>query len=320
MITGFIQNGDLKRARKLFNEMQERNVVTWTTMIEGFVQSEQSEEALRIFSRMQADGIWPNQGTFLSVLSACSNLAGLSEGRQIHQVISKSNFQNNAFVESALISMYSKCGELSISREMFCRSKQKDLVSWNCMIAAYSHHGHSGLVDEGMKFFDELVKDGSIDLKEDHYACLVDLCGRSGKLEEAFEFIEGLGARTSKCVWSALLAGCSYYGNIKIGEFVAKRLSELEHDNAGTYMLLSNIYAADGNWKDAAEVRLKMKDNGLKKQPGCSWIEVGNMVNVFVVRDKSHAETEWIYCLLHDLYANMKGEGYVSRTEPIMDE
>ncbi|MCL7025540.1 hypothetical protein MKW94_013469 [Papaver nudicaule] len=351
MITGFIQNGDLKQARKLFNEMQERNVVTWTTMIEGFVQSEQSEEALRYFSRMQADGIWPNQGTFLSVLSACSVLAGLSEGRQIHQVISKSNFQNNAFVECALISMYSKCGELSTSREIFSRAKQKDLVSWNCMIAAYSHHGcgreaiqlmnemrnlgfrpndvtyvgilsacsHSGLVDEGMKFFDELVKDGSIELKEDHYACLVDLCGRSGKLQQAFEFIKGLGDRASKCVWGALLGGCSYYGNIKIGNLVAKRLLELEQDNSGTYLLLSNIHAANGNWKDAAEIRLKMKDTGLKKQPGCSWIEVGNRVNVFVVRDRSHAETELLYCVLRDLYVKMRGEGYLPCTE-LMDE
>ncbi|OVA04209.1 Pentatricopeptide repeat [Macleaya cordata] len=352
MITGFIQNGDLKRAKKLFNQLHERNVVTWTTMITGYVQDEQSEEALKIFSRMQVEGILPNQGTFVSVLSACSNLAGLGEGKQIHQIISKTNFQNSAFVESALISMYSKCGELSIAKEMFNRSSQRDLVSWNCMIAAYSHHGcgkeaislmkemrkfgfkpddvtyvgilsacsHSGLVNEGLRFFDELVKDGSIELREDHYACLVDLCGRAGKLEEAFEFVEGLGNKASKCVWGALLGGCSYYGNVKIGKLVAKRLLEVEPENAGTYLLLSNIYATSGKWKEAAKVRLKMKDKGLKKQPGCSWIEVGNRFHVFVVGDKSHNQAELIYSLLQDLHAKMKRAGYVPHKDPRMDE
>ncbi|KAF9625289.1 hypothetical protein IFM89_020875 [Coptis chinensis] len=297
MITGFIQNGDVTRARKLFNEMHERNVVTWTTLIMGYVQDGQSEEALRIFSGMQAEGIKPNQGTFVCILNACCDLAGLSEGKQIHQIISKTVYQNSAFVESALLNMYSKCGELSIAKEMFNRSTQRDLVTWNTMIGAYAHHGwgreaillmeemqesgfkpndvtyigvlsacsHSGLVEEGLKYFDELVKVESIKLREDHYACLVDLCGRAGRLEEAFDITERLGSKASACVWGALLAGCSVHGNVRLGRLAANKLLQVEPENAGTYMLLSNIYASTGKWKEASKLRLKMKDKGLKE-------------------------------------------------------
>ncbi|KAF8401778.1 hypothetical protein HHK36_012724 [Tetracentron sinense] len=345
MITGFIQNGNLRRARKLFNEMPGKNVVSWTAMITGNVQDGHSEEALKTFSGMQIEGIKPNQGTFVSILGACSNLAGLGEGKQIHQIISKTMYQNSAFVESALISMYSKCGEIGIAREMFDRSSQRDLVSWNSMVAAYAHHGygrkaihlveemqelgfkpddvtyvgllsacsHSGLVDEGLKYFDELVRDGSVKVREDHYACLVDLCGRAGRLEEAFDFIERLGIKPSACVWGALLGACNVHGNVKIGKLAANRLLDVEPRNAGTYLLLSNIYASTGRWREAAKVRLKMKDKGLKKQPGCSWIEVGSRVHVFVVGDKSHSQAKLIYSLLRDLHVKMKKAGYVPR-------
>ncbi|PIA62140.1 hypothetical protein AQUCO_00200265v1 [Aquilegia coerulea] len=342
MITGFIQNGDLKRAWKLFNEMHERNVITWTTLITGYIQDGQSEEALKIFSKMQAEGITPNQGTFVCILNACSDLAGLGEGQQIHQVISKTVYQNSAFVESALINMYSKCGLLNIAREMFNRSTQRDLVSWNSMIAAYAHHGcgreaillmeelrqskfkpdevtyigllsacgHSGLVDEGLKYFDELVRSDSIELREDHYSCLVDLCGRAGRIKEAYDIAKSLGPKASSCVWGALLAGCSVHGNIKLGRLAAKRLLEVEPENPGTYMLLSNIYASTGKWREASKLRLKMKDKGLKKQPGCSWIEADNRVHVFVVGDKSHCQSKLIYSLLRDLHFKMERYGY----------
>ncbi|XP_057978184.1 pentatricopeptide repeat-containing protein At2g35030, mitochondrial [Malania oleifera] len=341
MITGFIQNGDLRRAKKLFDEMPRKNVISWTTMITGYVQDGQSEEALKNFSRMlAADGIKPNQGTFVSVLGACSNLAGLSEGQQIHQIISKTVYQDTAFVVSALINMYSKCGELGIARKMFDDAliSQRDLVSWNGMIAAYAHHGcgreaislfkemrkfgfkpddvtyvgllsacsHSGLVDVGLKFFDELVRDRSIKKREDHYACFVDLCGRAGRLKEAFDFIDRIGREASGAVWGALLAGCNVHGDENIGRLAAKKLLEVEPENAGTYLLLSNMYASTGKWGEAAKVRSKMKDEGLKKQPGCSWIEIGNRVHVFVVRDKSHSQSKLIYSFLRDLHAKMK--------------
>lgn len=255
---------------------------------------------------------------------------------------------------SAIINMYSKCGELSTARKMFDDGlvSQRDLISWNGMIAAYAHHGfgresislylemlrlgfkpddvtyvgllsacsHAGLVEEGLKYFNELVTHDSIKLREDHFACLVDLCGRAGRLSEAFNIIEKLGEKSSACVWGALLAGCNAYGNEEIGKLAAKKLLEVEPGNAGTYLLLSNIYASSGNWREAAGVRLKMKEKGLKKQPGCSWIETGNRVHVFVVGDKSHSDTKLIYSLVCDLHAKMKRTDTVSNDDFIEDE
>uniref|UniRef100_A0A2N9EDY3 Pentatricopeptide repeat-containing protein n=1 Tax=Fagus sylvatica TaxID=28930 RepID=A0A2N9EDY3_FAGSY len=355
MITGLIQNGELSRSWELFNEMPQKNVISWTAIITGYIQGGKSEEALKIFSKMLvADGVKPNEGTFVTVLGACSDLAGLSEGQQVHQMISKTVYQGCAFVVSALINMYSKCGELSTARKMFDdgMASHRDLVSWNGMIAAYGHHGcgreaidlfnemrefgvqpddvtyvgllsacsHSGLVEEGLVYFDELVKDGSIIVREDHYTCLVDLCGRAGRLKEAFNFIKQLGNKPSESVWGALLAGCNVHGDVNIGKLAAKELLEVESENAGTYLLLSNIYASAGKWREAAKVRLKMKDKGLKKQPGCSWIEIGNSAHVFSVGDKSHRQSELICSVLRDLHGKMKKAGYIPNDDLIEDE
>ncbi|GAB4850152.1 hypothetical protein Ancab_029447 [Ancistrocladus abbreviatus] len=346
MITGFVQNGNLGKARMLFDEMPCKNVVSWTTMITGYVQAGESEEALKIFSDMQmAKGIKSNQGTFVSVLGACSNLAGLSEGIQIHQIICKTTYQHSAFVVSALVNMYSKCGELGTARKMFddYPSSHKDLVSWNGIITAYAHHGcgteairlfeemrimgykpddityvgllcacsYAGLVEEGLKYFAELASERSIRLREDHYACLIDLCGRAGRLDEAFKFIEHLGEKPQACVWGALLAGCNVHGNADIGRLAAMKLLEVEPENAGTYLLLSNIFASAGKWREAANVRLKMKDEGLKKQPGCSWIEIGNRFHVFVVGDKSHDQSKIIHSVVWNLHVIVKKAGFV---------
>ena len=341
MITGFIQNGELNKAEKLFDEMSRKNVITWTAMMTGFVQHGLSEEALKMFNKMQShDGLRPNTGTFVTVLGACSDLAGQFEGQQIHQLICKTVFQDSTYVVSALINMYSKCGELHIARKMFDDGllSQRDLISWNGMIAAYAHHGygkeainlfnemqesgfqgndvtfvglltacsHAGLVEEGLKYFDELLKNRSIQVREEHYACLIDLCGRAGRLKEAFDIIEGLGEDASMSVWGALLAGCNVHGKADIGKLVAKKILNIEPENAGTYLLLSNMYASVGKWKEAANVRMKMKDKGLKKQPGCSWIEVGNTVQIFVVGDKSHSQFEPLGYLLLDLHNKMR--------------
>ncbi|WOK96316.1 pentatricopeptide repeat-containing protein [Canna indica] len=351
MITGFIQNKDLMRARNLFNKMKYRNVVTWTTMITGYVEDEQNEVALMMLVEMLMDGVKPNQATFVNVLVAASNLAALLEGKQIHQIVSKTIFHFDPFVNSALMSMYSKCGEIGIARKLFDLFDQKDLVCWNGMIAAYAHHGngqealslfkemrqsgykpndvtyvgllsacsHSGLFDEGLHLFKSMMKDPSIKVREEHYACLVDICGRAGRLEEAASLVKGLQiGPLSTPVWGALLGGCNVHGDVKLGNLAAKKLIEAEPNNAGSYMLLSNIYASAGRWKEAANIRLRMKGKGLKKQPGCSWIEVGNRVHVFVVRDRSHSESDKIYRLLHDLHNKLKRAGYEPAVEQVL--
>lgn len=343
MITGLIQNGKLVRARELFDEMGERNVVTWTTLITGYVRGGENEMALKVFLEMLRDGSQPNDGTFVNILPAISNLAALQEGQQVHQMICKTPFQFKPFVESALINMYSKCGEIGVAQKVFGLSHRKDLVSWNAMIAAFTHHGlakeavglfedmqikgfkpndvtyvellsacsHSGMVDEGLMFFRSMVTDGSIEVREDHYTCLVDLCSRAGRLEEAMHLIKGLRINPPASVWGALLGGCNNHGNVRVADLAAKRLLEAEPNNAGTYTLLSNVYASTGRWEEAKRIRSEMKDKGLKKQPGCSWIEIGCAVHVFVVQDKSHSERDMIYSMVKNLHHMMKMAGGV---------
>ncbi|KAG8362840.1 hypothetical protein BUALT_BualtUnG0031800 [Buddleja alternifolia] len=348
-------NGELEIAKRLFNEMPSKNVVSWTAMISGCMRYGESEEALKMFLAMnKGRKVNPNEGTFVSVLGACSDLAGLGEGMQIHQVISKTIYQDSEFVISALINMYSKCGELVMARKMFddgSRGK-RDLVLWNSMIVAYAHHGcgreatmvfeemqntgfmpndvtyvgllsacsHAGLVHEGLNYFYALLRDKSVTVREDHYTCVVDLYGRAGRLEEAFVLIKESPLKDSKHALGALLLGCNIHGNGDIGKLVAEKLMDVEIEKAGSYVLLSNMYISSGKWKEAEMVKVKMMDGGLKKQPGCSWIEVGNKFHVFVVGDKSHRESDAIHCLLFDLHKKMKKIGYALLDNFMMEE
>ncbi|KAG6519896.1 hypothetical protein ZIOFF_016925 [Zingiber officinale] len=347
----FLECHDI-RAPGLFEEMKEKNVVTWTAMITGCIEDQQNEMALKMSLEMLMAGVKPNQATFANVLAAASNLAAFAEGQQIHQIVSKTISQFDPSVNSALMIVYSKCGEIAIARKLFELPGQKDLVCWNGMIAAYAHHGngqealnlfknmhlhgfkpndvtyvgllsacsHSSLFDEGLNLFKCVMNDPSIQVREDHYASLVDLCGRAGRLKEASSFIKGPNiSPSSPPVWGALLGGCNVHGDIKIGNLATKMLMEAEPNNTGSYMLLSNIYASKGRW-NAIKIRLRMKDKGLRKQPGCSWIEVRNRVHVCMVRDKSHSESEKINALLHDLHNKMQKRGYVNALDLISVE
>ncbi|XP_010504997.1 PREDICTED: pentatricopeptide repeat-containing protein At2g35030, mitochondrial-like [Camelina sativa] len=341
MITGFVRNGKVNRACVLFDRMPEKNVISWTTMITGYVENRENEEALKVFSKMLTDGcVKPNVGTYVSILSACSDLAGLVEGQQIHQLISKSVHQKNEVVTSALINMYSKSGELIAARKLFDNGlvSERDLISWNSMIAVYAHHGHgkeaiemydqmrehgfkpsevtylnllfacshAGLVEKGMEFFKELVRDESLPLREDHYTCLVDLCGRAGRLKDVLNFINCDEARLSRSFYGALLSACNNHSEVNIAKEVVKKVLETGSDDAGTYVLMSNIYAASGKREEAAEMRMKMKEKGLKKQPGCSWIKIGNQTHLFVVGDKSHPQFEALDSVVSDLGNKMR--------------
>lgn len=352
MITGFIQNGELEKARRLFDEIPGKNVVSWTAIISGYVQHGKSEEALRAFYTMnRSRRVNPNEGTFASVLGACSNLAGLVEGMQVHQVISKTIYQESKFVISALINMYSKCGVVVMARKVFDHGLRRcrDLVCWNSMISAYAHHGcgreailifeemqcvgfkpndvtyvgllsacsHSGLVEEGLNYFEMLVRDKPIRVREEHYTCTVDLYGRAGRLEEAFELIKQLPEKASINSWCTLLLGCKIHGNDDIGKQVADRILDVETANAGTYALLSNLYTARGKSTEAEILKLRMKGEGMKKQPGCSWIEVGNKFHVFVVGDRSHEEHEAMRPLIFDLHGCLKFGPEINKDFPL---
>eukprot|EP01018_Ginkgo_biloba_P016631 Gb_04844 [translate_table: standard] len=302
--------GRLEIARHMFDKMSKRDVVSWTAMIAGYVQNGYANEALVLFNKLQMEDITPDSVIIVNVLSACSNVAALQQGKWIHDYIIRSGFESDVTVGSALVTMYAKCGSIDVACQLFNKMSKRDVISWNAMIAGYGMHGdaesaleifcqmqqmgmkpnhvtfvcvlsacsHAGLVDEGWQYFDCMSQAYCITPRVEHYACMVDLLGRAGHLEEAYNFIKKMPLEPDAGVWGALLGACRIHCNIELGERVAEHIFDLEPENAGYYVLLSNIYAAAGRWDDAAKVRIMMQDRGLKKTPACSLIEVNNRV------------------------------------------
>eukprot|EP01018_Ginkgo_biloba_P028295 Gb_03034 [translate_table: standard] len=333
--------GIVENSLKVFGNMPKQNVVTWNVVIAGYTQHGQAREVFPLLQQMQRADLKPSRSTFASVLSACAGLAGLEQGKQVHVHIIKPGFEFDVFVGSALVDMYAKCGSINNARKVFDKMSERSLVSWNAMIVGYAQHGHGkealelfnqmqlagmkpnqitfigvltacshvGLVEEGLYHFDSMSQDHGMTPRVDHYACMVDLLGRAGQLEEAWAFINRMPFEPDAVVWRSLLSACRIHRNMDLGKYAAECILLLEPKDAATYVLLSNIYAAAGRWDEATKVRKMMKDCGLKKEPGCSWIEVKNRMNAFVVGDRSHPQTEEIYARLKDLTRQMEELG-----------
>eukprot|EP01018_Ginkgo_biloba_P030316 Gb_23088 [translate_table: standard] len=342
----------IEYACRVFDNMSIRDVVSWNAMIAGYSQNGDTNNALKLFRQMHLKGVKSNIVTITIILPACACVAALKQGKEIHNYIIKNGFDSDVFVRSALIDMYAKCGNVEIARQEFDKLSERDVVSWNAMIAGYGMHGHgkdalklfhhmqeagmkpdhitfvavlsacshAGLVNEGCQYFQHMSQDHCIPPMLEHYACMVDLLGRAGRLDEAHDLIKNMPLEPDARVWAALLGACRLHCNIELGEHVAEQLIRLEPKTSANYILLSNIYAAAGRWEDVAKVRMRMRDVGLKKMPGCSWIEVKNTVHKFHVGDRLHPQSEKIYAMLESLAEPMKEAGYVPDTNFVLQD
>ncbi|KAL5987772.1 hypothetical protein ACLOJK_035526 [Asimina triloba] len=342
LIAGLSQNCMLEDAHIAFEKMPNRDVVSWTAMISGYVQAGSYFEAMQLFSSMLTCGLIPNSSTVSSLLSACANLGAIKPGKEIHCLAFKLGLAADLFVGNALISMYFKCGCVDACW-VFDEMSNRDIVTWNSVLAGCAHHGfgkqavkifeqmkgdgilpdhvsfmgllcacsHAGLVDEGWQYFDSMSKDYGLMPSEAHYACMVDLLGRAGKLHEAEALIENMPIEPDTVVWAALLGASRIHKNIEMGRKVAERLFELEPQNPGNYILLSNIYASHGLWDEVGKVRKLMKDRGVSKEPGFSWMMIKNKLHSFRTGDKNHEQIEEIHKSLNELNGRVKAAGYV---------
>ncbi|XP_057870386.2 pentatricopeptide repeat-containing protein At3g24000, mitochondrial [Cryptomeria japonica] len=340
----------IEDALNVFDEMPDRNEVSWNTLIVGYVQLGYCELALKLFSKMQEAGMKPSPVTLTSILRAYASLSVLQQGLQLHSYISKSVFWLDVSVGNALVDMYAKCGSIEDARKVFEKMPNHDLVSWNTMIAGYGYHGHgekaiqlfenmkvaglkpdhitfigvlsacsrASLVDEGRRYFDSMSQDYDISPSMDHYTCMVNLFGRSGHFVEAEDFIKRMPVKPGVAVWQSLLASCRIHQNIELGKYTAKHALELDPQNDATHVLLANIYAAAGRWSDAADVRKLMDDKGLKKEPGQSWIEVKSRVHSFAAGEKAHPQIDEIRAKLDSLTIQMKEQGYIPDTSFVL--
>lgn len=352
ILSGYINARRLEEAKFIFREVPERNLLTWTVMISGLAESGFGEESLKLFNQMKSEGLEPCDYAYAGAIKACGVLGSLDNGQQIHSQVIQLGHDSSLSAGNALITMYAKCGVVGYADTVFLTMPYVDSVSWNAMIAALAQHGrgvqaiqlyeqmlkedilpdritfltilsacsHAGLVKEGQHYFDSMCTHYGMTPGEDHYARLIDLLCRAGKFSEAKKVTESMPFEPSAPIWESLLAGCRIHGNIELGIQAAERLFELTPEQDGTYIILSNMYAHLGKWDEVARVRKLMRERGVKKEPGCSWIEIENMVHVFLVDDAVHPEVHAVYKYLEQLVIEMRKLGYIPDTKFVLHD
>ncbi|XP_043693325.1 putative pentatricopeptide repeat-containing protein At5g59200, chloroplastic [Telopea speciosissima] len=323
-------------AKELFEYIPGKNVSSWTTMIGGYVQVGDYRKALEMFRRMQIEGVRPDKMTIVTVLSAIADLGSLDLGKWVHDYVKSNDIEIDDFMGTSLINMYSKCGSIDDAREVFVGIRLKTITCYNAMITGFAVHGlgeeaikvfkeaertgsgidditmigvltacsHSGLVELGRMYFHSMREHYGIEPRMEHYGCMVDLLGRAGQFDEAMEIIDSIEA--DQVMLYALAFACRIHGHVELGEELARRMTMLDPTNSGLLVLKSNLYAVNGRWEEAAGVRRLMENNGIQKKPGCSWIEVDDVVHEFVAADDSHPCSEEIISKVAELSEQMK--------------
>ncbi|KAF6140557.1 hypothetical protein GIB67_035584 [Kingdonia uniflora] len=353
MVAGYANSGDITSAKELFDEMPVRNSVTWTAMIAGYGKcgdvikavevfdqipacdhsawaamitcyghNGYAREAIEMYKRMRKLNVKADEVSLVGLISACTQIGDVEMGNSIADQMEESSCNQSPVVSNALIHMHAKCGSIDGALNEFKNMFEKDVVSYSALITALADHGranealelfsrmqkdgvepnqvtfvgvlnacsHAGLVHEGRKYFEMMTNIHGISPSTEHFACMVDILGRAGHIEEAYKLItdnvgiidtgvnsssrasQGLHRLREGGVWGALLGACRVHGNVELGEIAAKHLFEIEPENTGNYLLLASIYTSANRWDDAARMRKMMCEIGIQKSPGRSWV------------------------------------------------
>ncbi|KAJ0248922.1 putative pentatricopeptide repeat-containing protein [Hirschfeldia incana] len=337
LVDMYVKIGFLELAFRVFSRMVFKTVVSWGSLISGFAQNGLADKAFEAVVEMQSVGFQPDLVALVGVLSACSQVGSLKTGRSVHCYILKRHFLDRVSA-TALMDMYSKCGVIASSREIFERTRSQDLVCWNTMISCYGIHGdgeevvsmfvkmtesdikpdhatfasllsafsHLGLVEQGQHWFSAMRNRYNIKPSEKHYVCLIDLLARSGRVEEALDVINSEELDNALPVWVALLSGCINHRNLSVGDIAANRILELNPGNTGIQTLVCNFFATAKKWKEVARVRKLMRSGAMEKVPGYSVIEVNGQLRTFLMEDLSHREHHHMLQVLRDLSSEMR--------------
>ncbi|CAL5187459.1 unnamed protein product [Lathyrus oleraceus] len=326
-------------------KMDEKGLITWNAMLSGYAHMDRAEEVSFIFREMLHEGVEPNFVTIASVLPLCARIANLQHGKEFHcyMVKREEQFNGHLLLWNSLVEMYSKSGKVLEARKVFDSLSRKDEVTYTSMIMGYGMRGdgeialklfeemrrsnikpdhvtmvavliacsHSGLVAQGQLLFRKMIEVYAINPRIEHYSCMVDLFGRAGLLDKAKEVITGMSCKPTSAMWATLIGACRIHGNTVIGEWAAGKLLEMKPDHSGYYVLIANMYAAAGCWSQLAKVRTCMRDLGVRKAPGCAWVDVGRELSPFLVGDTSNPHSDEIYPLMDGLNELMKDAGYV---------
>ncbi|KAF3439376.1 hypothetical protein FNV43_RR17653 [Rhamnella rubrinervis] len=340
MIYGYCHSGNLQSARSLFDAMPEKNLISWNTIIAGYCKNKQPHEALKLFHEMQATTAFePDEVTIVSILPAIADLGALDLGSWVHQFVKRKKLDKVISVCTALVDMYAKCGEITKAKRIFHEMPEKETAPWNALIYGLAVNGcgkealdmflemqqtkfkpngitmlsvlsacnHSGLVEEGKKWFKEMEKFKLVPQIE-HYGCMIDLLGRSGCLEEAEKLISSMPYKANEIILSSFLFACGYSQDVTRAKKVLSDAIKLDPGNAGNYVAVRNLYAAERRWNDVEEIKGLMKKNGSNKEVGCSFIEVDGVIREFVAGNTLHPCWGSMHLTLEQFWKHMKGE------------
>ncbi|KAL3637155.1 hypothetical protein CASFOL_019454 [Castilleja foliolosa] len=331
----------------VFKNTIDKDIYSWNSIISVHEQCGDHDGTLKLLKQMLCSGFRPDLVTITAVLPACAHLAALMHGKEIHGYIIinglKSLINSNTYTVNAIMDMYAKCGSMREARLVFDGLRIKDVASWNIMVMGYGMHGfgnealdlfsrmcvtglkpdeisfvgllsacsHAGFVRQGREILLEMESKYGVTPAMEHYACVIDMLGRAGQLEEAHELILNMPIEPNQVVWRAFLSACRLQGNAELAEVAARRVVELEPEHCGNYVLLSNMYGAAGRYDEVAELRNEMRQQDVKKSPGCSWVELGDGIRVFLNGDRAHPDERFVYDGLNSLTACLSERGCV---------
>ncbi|BAT75059.1 hypothetical protein VIGAN_01286000 [Vigna angularis var. angularis] len=328
MISVSSKSGELDEAVKLFEKTKgERNYVTWNSMMSGYIINGRHKEALNLYVAMRRLSVDYSRSTFSVLFRACSCLCSFRQGQLLHAHLIKTPFQVNVYVGTALVDFYSKCGHLADARSSFNSIFSPNVAAWTALINGYAYHGlgseavllfrsmshqgvvpnaatfvgvlsacnHAGLVGEGLRIFHTMQRCYGVTPTIEHFTCVVDLLGRSGHVKEAEEFIIRMPIEADAIIWGALLNASWFWKDMEVGEKAAEKLFSLDPNPTFAFVVLSNMYAILGRWGQKTKLRKRLQSLELRKDPGCSWIELNNDIHLFSVEDKTHPYSDVIY-------------------------
>ncbi|KAG7593617.1 Pentatricopeptide repeat [Arabidopsis thaliana x Arabidopsis arenosa] len=335
--------GEMELSSAVFYKMEFKTAASWSSMVSACVGMGLWSECLMLFGEMcRETNLKAEESGMVSALSACANTGALNLGMSIHGFLLRNISELNIIVQTSLVDMYVKCGCLDKALHIFQKMEKRNNLTYSAMISGLALHGegelalrmfsgmikeglepdhvvyvsalnacsHSGLVKEGRRVFEEMLKEGKVEPTAEHYGCLVDLLGRAGLLEEALETIQSMSIEQNDVVWRTFLSQCRVHQNIELGQIAAQELLKLSSHNPGDYLLISNMYSQAQMWDDVARARTEIAIKGLKQTPGFSTVEVKGKTHRFVSQDRSHPQCKEIYKMLHQMEWQLKFEGY----------
>ncbi|KAI4313770.1 hypothetical protein L6164_026725 [Bauhinia variegata] len=350
----YVKFGELGFADFLFRTMVEKDLVAWNALIAVCAQNGYGNKALALFRQMGAADTKPDAVTLVSALSACGQLGCSEIGEEILGIARLEGIHCNIIVDNARLDMHVKSGNIDMAAKLFEEMPKRNLISWSTMIVGYAINGesekalslfsrmqneglqpnhvtylgvlsacsHGGLVSQGWRFFHQMSwsMDKDIKPRKEHCACMVDLLGRAGHLEEAYNLIKSMPIEPDAGIWGALLGACAIHQNVELGQHAADCLLELAPDVASYHVLMSNMYASAGRWDSVKKVRQKMRRKGVRKIAAYSSVELNGEFHLFYGGDRSHPQSDLIYQKLDDLFKQIGSLGYNPKTNSVFHD